>query len=137
MKVSELMNSNVVSLRPDDTVAHAATLLARHNIGALPVCAPDGRLRGMVTDRDIVLRCVASESQPEETAAREIMTRGEVEGVILRAPRGEGGFGYDPIFFLPERDASMAELSAEEKNEISHRARALSALREKLKNMIG
>ena len=68
---------------------------------------------------------------------REIMTRGEVEGVILRAPRGEGGFGYDPIFFLPERDASMAELSAEEKNEISHRARALSALREKLKNMIG
>ena len=65
------------------------------------------------------------------------MTRGEVEGVILRAPRGEGGFGYDPIFFLPERDASMAELSAEEKNEISHRARALSALREKLKNMIG
>ena len=76
MKGSELMNSNVVSLRPDDTVAHAATLLARHNIGALPVCAPDGRLRGMVTDRDIVLRCVASESQPEETAAREIMTRG-------------------------------------------------------------
>ena len=75
MKVSELMNSNVVSLRPDDTVAHAATLLARHNIGALPVCAPDGRLRGMVTDRDIVLRCVAAEEDPERTRVSEIMTR--------------------------------------------------------------
>ncbi|MEG2570089.1 MAG: CBS domain-containing protein [Clostridia bacterium] len=76
MKVSELMNTNVVSIAPEDTASHAACLLARHNIGALPVCTPDGRLRGMVTDRDIVLRCVASESPPEETMARELMTRG-------------------------------------------------------------
>lgn len=76
MKVSELMNSNVVCLSPDDTTTHAACLLARHNIGVLPVVTPDGRLRGIVTDRDIVLRCVASESQPEDTYVREIMTRG-------------------------------------------------------------
>lgn len=76
MKVSELMNSNVISLKADDTVERAATLFARHNIGALPVCATDGRLRGIVTDRDIVLRCVAGECRPEETLVREIMTRG-------------------------------------------------------------
>lgn len=76
MKVSELMNGNVVTLKPDDTVTHAATLFARHNIGALPVCTSDGKLRGIVTDRDIVLRCVAGQYQPEETGVREIMTRG-------------------------------------------------------------
>lgn len=78
MKVRELMNSNVVSLRPEDTAAQAAVIFNRHGIGALPVCAADGRLRGMVTDRDIVLRCVACEGVPEETPLREIMTRGVV-----------------------------------------------------------
>lgn len=53
---------------------------------------------------------------------------GKVEGVILREPRGSGGFGYDPLFWLPERGMSMAELSAEAKNQVSHRARALAAL---------
>lgn len=50
------------------------------------------------------------------------------EGVILEAPRGEGGFGYDPLFWLPERGCSAAELSAEEKNRLSHRGRAMQAL---------
>ena len=67
---------------------------------------------------------------------REVMTRGEIEGEILRAPQGEGGFGYDPIFFLPGEGVSMAELSAERKNEISHRARALYELRGKLKKIL-
>ena len=44
-------------------------------MGALPVCTPDGRLRGMVTDRDIVLRCVAAEEDPAQTPVRDIMTR--------------------------------------------------------------
>ena len=47
-----------------------------HNVGALPVCGGDGRLRGMVTDRDIVLRCVAAEEDPAQTLVRDIMTRG-------------------------------------------------------------
>ena len=57
------------------TAALAARLLSRHNLGALPVCAGDGRLRGMVTDRDIVLRCVAAEDDPAQTMVRDIMTR--------------------------------------------------------------
>jgi XTP/dITP diphosphohydrolase len=55
---------------------------------------------------------------------------GRVDGRILRAPRGEGGFGYDPLFYLPERGRTSAELSLEEKNEISHRGRAVRAARD-------
>ena len=54
---------------------------------------------------------------------------GEVAGVIASEPRGEGGFGYDPVFWLPEYGATMAELPAETKNRISHRARAAAKLR--------
>ncbi|WP_346796961.1 RdgB/HAM1 family non-canonical purine NTP pyrophosphatase [Halomonas sp. Bachu 37] len=55
------------------------------------------------------------------------------EGEILAHPRGEGGFGYDPLFWLPEQAMSVAELSAESKNRLSHRGRALQALVEMLK----
>ena len=78
MRVSELMNSNVIRIDPDESAALAARLLNRHNIGSLPVCSSDGRLRGIVTDRDIVLRCVAAENDPADTKVREIMTRGVV-----------------------------------------------------------
>lgn len=54
-------------------------------------------------------------------------------GDILAYPRGEGGFGYDPLFWIPERGMSVAELSAEEKNRLSHRGRALQLLVAKLK----
>ena len=75
MEVKELMNPGVVWVEPTATAALAARLLSRHNLGALPVCAGDGRLRGMVTDRDIVLRCVAAEDDPAQTMVRDIMTR--------------------------------------------------------------
>lgn len=55
---------------------------------------------------------------------RETTIEGVVEGVLLEAPRGEGGFGYDPLFFYPPLGKSFAELSAEEKNRVSHRAQA-------------
>ena len=58
----------------------------------------------------------------------EIVVEGICDGVILEQPRGEGGFGYDPVFFLPDVNKTMAELTAEEKNLISHRARAIRAL---------
>ena len=51
-----------------------------------------------------------------------------VEGLMLDGPRGTGGFGYDPLFFLPERGCTTAELSSEEKNRISHRGKAFSKL---------
>ena len=53
---------------------------------------------------------------------------GSVEGVILEAPRGTGGFGYDPLFYLPELDRTMAELDLETKLTLSHRGRALASL---------
>jgi len=75
MLVSDIMSPNVVSITPEESVALAARLLYRHNVGALPVCSEDGRLRGIVTDRDIVLRCVAAESAPEATAVKDVMSR--------------------------------------------------------------
>ncbi|MEG1857915.1 MAG: CBS domain-containing protein, partial [Pseudoflavonifractor sp.] len=75
MQVRDLMSQNVVSITPEESAALAARLLARHNIGALPVCGTDGRLRGIVTDRDIVLRCVAAEEDPAQTPVKNLMTR--------------------------------------------------------------
>ena len=61
-----------------------------------------------------------------------ITTRGVIEGRIGYAEAGEGGFGYDPIFYVPELGKTTAELTEEEKNEVSHRGRALRAMKEKL-----
>jgi XTP/dITP diphosphohydrolase len=57
---------------------------------------------------------------------------GSVEGVILEAPRGTGGFGYDPLFYLPELDRTMAEIDLETKLSVSHRGRAIEALLRKM-----
>jgi len=62
-----------------------------------------------------------------------IITYGTLEGRIMTSPKGDGGFGYDPIFWLPEQNCAAAELSLEEKNKISHRAIALNALANALK----
>lgn len=78
MLVSDMMSPNVVAITPEESIALAARLLYRHNIGALPVCSTDGTLKGLITDRDIVLRCVAAQQDPEETSVREIMTKGIV-----------------------------------------------------------
>jgi len=76
MQVRDLMSHGVVTIDPSESASLAARLLSRHNIGALPVCGEDGRLRGIVTDRDIVLRCLAAEEDPTHTTVGEIMTRG-------------------------------------------------------------
>jgi XTP/dITP diphosphohydrolase len=55
---------------------------------------------------------------------------GRVDGMILHEPRGEGGFGYDPLFYLPERGVTTAELTVEQKNEVSHRGQAIRAARD-------
>ncbi len=62
----------------------------------------------------------------------EITAQGECRGTLAYAPKGDNGFGYDPIFFVPEKKKTFAQLTAEEKNEISHRGKALCAFKEKL-----
>ena len=70
MQVRDLMNPSVVSITPSESASLAARLLSRHNVGSLPVCGEDGGLRGIVTDRDIILRCVAAEEDPLKTQVK-------------------------------------------------------------------
>ena len=65
-----------------------------------------------------------------------IVAEGKIEGEILDAPRGEGGFGYDPLFYVPSLGKTLAEASSEEKNAISHRANALAAFAEMFKKKL-
>ena len=78
MNVSDIMSSHVICVGQDESVGTAARLLKRYNLGALPVCDSSGRLRGVVTDRDIVLRCVAPDGDPARLRVSEIMSRGVV-----------------------------------------------------------
>ena len=75
MKIREIMTPSVVRIHPEESVAVAARTLSRYNIGILPVCGSDGHLCGLVTDRDLVTRCVAAGRNPETTAVRDVMTR--------------------------------------------------------------
>ena len=84
---------------------------------------PDGQ-------RQAQFVCVITLVTPD---GKVIQARGEVHGELLRAPAGEGGFGYDPIFYYPPYGKSLAEVSAEEKNQVSHRANALRVFYGKLK----
>ncbi len=68
---------------------------------------------------------------------RVLHTEGTVEGVIAHEPAGSGGFGYDPIFWLPEYGCTSAEIPAEKKNEISHRGKALRAMERLLGSLTG
>ncbi len=74
MKVSDVMTKDVVKISPEESVDVAARLLTHYNIGALPVCTAGGRLCGMVTDRDLVIRCVAANKPTAQTQVRQIMT---------------------------------------------------------------
>lgn len=77
--------------------------------------------------------CVISLVLPD---GREFVERGVVEGLIGYEQRGENGFGYDPIFYLPEYGKTSAELSPDEKNKISHRGKALSAMKKLIMNLV-
>ena len=87
MKVRELMTPRVIRIAPEENAAVAARTLAHYNVGALPDCTPEGRLCGMLTDRDIVTRCLASGRQPENTTVGDIMTR----NVVTAMPEMDAG----------------------------------------------
>ena len=74
MKVKELMTQPVIPIGPGESVAVAARTLTHYNIGALPVCSRSGVLCGVVTDRDLVTRCVAAGKDPGKVTVREVMT---------------------------------------------------------------
>ena len=74
MKVQDIMTKPAIHISPNETADVAARTLQRHNIGALPVCSADGRLCGLVTDRDLVTRCMAAGKSPKKTMVREVMT---------------------------------------------------------------
>ena len=87
MKLRDIMTTPVIRIDPQESVAVAARTLTHYNIGALPVCGSDGRICGLVTDRDIVTRCLAAGRQPGAPEVREIMTR----SVIAARPDTEAG----------------------------------------------
>ncbi len=82
-------------------------------------------------ERSARYQCVMVYMQTEDDPTP-IITQGTLEGRILTSPRGDGGFGYDPLFWLEEKNCSAAQLSLQEKNSISHRGLALQALVKKL-----
>ncbi len=84
---------------------------------------PDGQ-------RQAQFVCVITFITPEGEI---IQARGEAHGELLRAPVGQGGFGYDPIFYYPPFGKTFAQIPAEEKNKVSHRAIALNILNDRLK----
>lgn len=80
MKIREVMTKPVIRIGADETVEVAARTLAHYNIGALMVCGSDGRIRGLVTDRDIVTRCIAAGRNPGTVKVSQIMS-GSVVGI--------------------------------------------------------
>ena len=82
------------------------------------------------TDRGAHYSCAMCLARPDGST---VEAEGYLYGVIAQTPSGDNGFGYDPLFYIPERGCTAAQLSSEEKNAISHRGNALHALLEKLR----
>lgn len=84
-------------------------------------------------ERTAQFHCTLALADPEKES---LIIEGEIRGLIKAIPKGENGFGYDPLFYVPDRGKTMAELSQEEKNNISHRAIALKKLEKQLDDWI-
>ena len=80
MRVQDIMTRQVIGIEPEETVEVAARQLAQYNIGVLPVCDRNGQICGLVTDRDLVTRCMAANRVPGKTTVKEVMT-GQVTSV--------------------------------------------------------
>lgn len=92
-------------------------------------------MKGVPDDkRQAAFVCVMALVSPD---GREYVVEGRCEGEIARALKGDKGFGYDPLFWLPDRGLTMAELPLDGKNKISHRGRALAKIRELLLDILG
>jgi CBS domain-containing protein len=126
MKLREIMSGSVVRIHPEETVSVAARMLEHNNIGALPVCGTDGRLCGMLTDRDIVIRCLAAGKQPQTTSVREVMTAKIYVGrPDMEVSLAAGLMGREQIRRLPVMDkgklcgmVSLGDLARKEESSI-------------------
>ena len=126
MKLREIMSGPVVKIHPEETVSVAARMLEHNNIGALPVCGTDGRLCGMLTDRDIVIRCLAAGKQPQTTSVREVMTAKIYVGrPDMEVSLAAGLMGREQIRRLPVMDkgklcgmVSLGDLARKEESSI-------------------
>ena len=94
-------------------------------------------LREMATvpagQRTARYRCAAAFIDVDQNV--EIVRSGACEGILLSSPRGTGGFGYDPLFYIPARDRTMAEIDLDQKNRLSHRAAAFRALAQAMRGL--
>lgn len=108
--------------RATDAENNAALLAALESLDADGVGARAGDFKAR-------FRCVLALVDPFVRGGEPMVVEGTCEGFITRTPRGSGGFGYDPLFLVEGTDRTMAELSEEEKNRVSHRARATQNLR--------
>jgi CBS domain-containing protein len=75
MQVKEIMSTNIVAVAPDNTILDAAKAMQSHNIGCMPVCEPGGKVAGILTDRDIVVRNIAGNGDPKTTLVKDVMTK--------------------------------------------------------------
>ena len=102
MKLRDIMTNQVVRIQPEETIAVASRMLERNNIGAMPVCNAEGKLCGMITDRDIVTRCLAAGKSPQTTSVREVMTtKVYVARPDMDAALAAGLMGREQIRRLP------------------------------------
>ena len=102
MKLQDIMTSRVVRIHPEETVTVAARALEHYNIGVLPVCGSDGKLCGLVTDRDLVIRCLACGKTPETTQVKDVMTKHIVSAKPdMDAALAAGLMGREQIRRLP------------------------------------
>ena len=118
----------VRSARFADAVADRETQDARNNAKLIDLLKGNADRRAHYT---CVIVLVRQADDPEP-----LIAEGRWAGEIIAAPRGEGGFGYDPYFFLPTMNKTAAELPAHEKNGISHRGKALMSLVTKLQELV-
>jgi len=124
MKLRDIMTNQVVKIHPEETVDVAARMLERNNIGAVPVCSAEGKLCGILTDRDIVIRCLAAGKTPQSTTVREIMTGKVYVGrPDMEISLAAGLMGREQIRRLPVMEngrlcgmVSLADLAVLEEN---------------------
>jgi XTP/dITP diphosphohydrolase len=125
--------------RATDAENNAALLAALDALGEPSAARPPGEgplSRPSGTGFRARFRCVLALADPFTGGGQPHLVEGTCEGAITRTPRGSGGFGYDPLFVVDGTDQTMAELGAERKNALSHRARAFTALRPVLERVL-